>query len=520
MSTQAAHPAARQAAAASAPPPDVCTPADRYEELFVDVQRQRVFEDSKTFVDCAPRDEPAAILRAYRLQRDRPGFDLRRFVQEHFGPSQPARTPYVSVPGQSLAQHLDSLWPFLTREPRTHPVRGSLVQLPHRYVVPGGRFVELYYWDSYFTMLGLPHSGQHEMVHCMTDNFAHLIDTYGHVPNGTRTYYLTRSQPPMFAFMVQLCEASGGAPSIEYLAQLRREHAFWMDGEEEVGPCTAFRRVVAMPDGVVLNRYWDDRCTPREESWREDVATAAASARARHEVWRDLRAAAESGWDFSTRWMRDLDEGLSSTCTTDIVPVDLNSFLHTLEATIARLARAAGDAATAGAFERRSARRAEAIDRYCWDDEQGMYADWDTRTRRRLGVLTAATAAPLFCGVASARQAQAVAATLRSRLLAPGGLATTEHASGEQWDRPNGWAPLQWMAAEGLARYGCHGLAQEIRARWMHTVGTVDQRDGKLVEKYALRPQPEAAPTGGGGGEYPLQDGFGWTNGVVRCWAA
>jgi alpha,alpha-trehalase len=126
----------------------------------------------------------------------------------------------------------------------------------------------------------------------------------------------------------------------------------------------------------------------------------------------------------------------------------------------------------------------------------------------------------LFCGLASPQQARRVAATLRARLLAPGGLGTTEAASGEQWDRPNGWAPLQWMAVEGLARCGCQGLADEIRARWMRSVQTVYERDGKLVEKYALRSHEHEAPTGGGGGEYPLQDGFGWTNGVVRCWTA
>ena len=194
----------RQTAASRAPPPDDRTPADRYQELFVDVQRAAVFADSKTFVDCSPRKDPEEILAAYRAQRSRAGFDLPAFVHEHFEAPQPAHSDYVPVQGQGLAEHIDSLWPYLTRQPDQHPPRGSLLQLPHPYVVPGGRFVELYYWDSYFTMLGLSESGRPELVHAMTDNFAYLIDRYGHVPNGTRTYYLSRSQPPVLALMTQL----------------------------------------------------------------------------------------------------------------------------------------------------------------------------------------------------------------------------------------------------------------------------------------------------------------------------
>jgi alpha,alpha-trehalase len=520
MNVALPRPHARHAAAASAPPPDVLTPADRYLELFVAVQQEGVFHDSKTFVDCAPRHPPEDILRRYRATRHAPGFDLPGFVRAHFGSPAPARAGYVPVPGNSMAQHIDGLWPWLIREPLRHPQRGSLLQLPHRYVVPGGRFVELYYWDSYFTMLGLAESGYPDMVHCMTDNFAHLVDVYGHVPNGTRTYYLSRSQPPVFALMVQLCESRGGPPAIEYLPQLKREHEFWMDGAHGLAPGQARRRVVALPQGGVLNRYWDDRCTPREESWREDVTTAARSGRRHEEVWRDLRAAAESGWDFSTRWMADRRIGLPSIHTTDLVPVDLNCFLHELECTIARLARHAGDASAAQDFQQRAQARAAAIDRCCWNAAAGFYADWNWRTGHRSNVLSAATLVPLFCGIASRRQARAVEQTVRERLLAPGGLGTTEHDSGEQWDRPNGWAPLQWMAVEGLRRYGCNRTADEVRARWLDTVRVVYEREHRLVEKYALRASPHDTPHGGDGGEYPLQDGFGWTNGVLRRWLA
>ena len=514
----------RRAHASRCPPSDECTPADRYQEFFVDVQRAGVFADSKTFVDCAPRMHPVRILERYRDVRGAPDFDLAAFVHAHFLPEPPASSGYRFLPGQSVTEHIDGLWPYLTRHPTAHPPHGSLLPLPHPYVVPGGRFTEMYYWDSYFTMLGLAEGGRSELVHAMTDNFAFLIDHFGHVPNGNRTYYLSRSQPPAFALMTQLCEACGGPPGMEYLPQLLREHAFWMDGEQGLRPGRAHRRVVALPDGAVLNRYWDDRCAPREEAWREDVATAAESERPAEETWRHLRAAAESGWDFSTRWHAEDAQGramaaLSTIVTTDLLPVDLNALLHELECTIARLADAGGDAGTADAFARRAERRAVRMRELFWDEQGGFFVDYDWRRQARRHCLTAAALVPLFCGVASPAQARAMEPVVRARLLAPGGLATTECASGQQWDRPNGWAPLQWMASEGLHRYGCAQLADAIRGRWLATVQSLYEREGKLVEKYTLRADVRAPATGGGGGEYPLQDGFGWTNGVTRMWS-
>ncbi len=515
----------RQAEASQCPPADDRTPADRYQELFVAVQRERVFADSKSFVDCIPLAEPAAILSAYRSERERSGFNLLDFVHRFFrAPDFAPPHEYVSAPGRTLAAHIDSLWPVLTRTPRAHPMHGSLLPLPHPYVVPGGRFVELYYWDSYFTMLGLADSGCRDLLDSMTDNFAYLIETYGHVPNGTRTYYLSRSQPPVFALMTELSQAHGGQRAVDYLPQLRKEHGYWMDGAEGLRPGEAFRRVVALPGGGWLNRYWDDRDTPREESWREDVATAAESGRPAAEVYRDLRAAAESGWDFSSRWLHEprdsvaASESLATICTTRLLPVDLNAFLHKLECTIARLSEETGDGAAAKAFGQAAMARQAAMNRLMWNPAQGAYFDWDWRGACQRQCLTAAAVVPLFTGTASQAQAVGVADAVRGRLLAPGGLGTTEWASGQQWDRPNGWAPLQWMAACGLENYGISALAHEIRARWLETVSLVYERESKLVEKYTLRNVATGLPMGGGGGEYPLQDGFGWTNGVTRPW--
>ena len=491
---------------------DTLTPADRYQELFVAVQTQRVFPDSKTFVDCAPRQHPERILEAYRARNQEPGFDLKCFVQEHFEVYQRKPTEFVADPDNSLSEHIDRLWPVLTRQPRKHPEFSSLLPLPHDYVVPGGRFTEMYYWDSYFTMLGLDESGHCELLRSMADNFAYLIDTYGHVPNGNRSYYLSRSQPPVFALMTDLFEESGVHKAHDYLPQLRKEHAFWTEGGDQLRPGETHRRCVCLADGSVLNRYWDERDTPREESYLEDVETARSSSRPAHEVYRDLRAGAESGWDFSSRWLGD-PQRLSSIRTTKIVPIDLNCFLYHLERQICRLSEAKGWHSCAEEFRQRAQARIAAIDRYLWNEQQGAYFDYDWSLGQPRDNLTAATLTPLFVKLASERQAARVADVVRDRLLAPGGLSTTEMSgTGEQWDRPNGWAPLQWIGIRGLQYYGHDALALQIEERWLKIVSLLYERDSKLVEKYVLRPSAEHA----GGGEYPLQDGFGWTNGVTR----
>lgn len=487
------------------------TPAELYDGLFEEVQRKRVFPDGKTFVDALPKSEPAVILEEYRRQRSAPDFDLGAFVARHFTAPAEGADAYRSDPRHGVREHIDALWPLLTRQPDQAQPHSSLLPLPNPYVVPGGRFREIYYWDSYFTMLGLEESGRHDLSLAMLANFAHLIDRYGHVPNGNRTYYLSRSQPPFFAAMVELAAARDGADVYRrFLPQLERELAFWMEGAERLASGSAARRVVRLPDGSILNRHWDDRATPREESYREDVATARASGRPAEKVYRNLRAAAESGWDFSSRWLGD-GRRLETIRTVEIVPVDLNSLLYRLEQTLATAYRAAGDPAKARAASARAWARRAAMHRYLWSEERGAFGDYLWRERRLTGHVTTATLYPLFFGIATHEQSARVAAVVRATLLQPNGIATTTVNTGQQWDAPNGWAPLQWIAVRGLSDSGEGQLAREIACRWIRENVDAYRATGKLVEKYEISGVGPA-----GGGEYPLQDGFGWTNGVLR----
>ena len=524
--TETAAPTTPQPVAVPAPAPKATvaaallprSPRQLFPGLFEAVQLGRIFPDNKTFADAAPRQTPAAILAAWRREKARPGFRLKAFVETHFEVPTSTATAFQTNQAAGLRHHLDTLWTVLARPaaPAADSANAlaqfrSLVLLPHPYLVPGGRFREVYYWDSYFTMLGLAEANKTQLLRDITDNFAYLIGRFGFVPNGNRTYYLTRSQPPFFAGMVQLLARDrGNAELLRYRPALEAEYRYWMLGSATLKPGTAAHRAVRLPTGAVLNRYWDESSQPREESFAEDVAAAKKSKQPPAQFYRNVRAAAASGWDFSSRWFGAAG-GLGSIQTTDLVPVDLNCLLYQLEMTLAEAARVAGHLAQFRSYRARANQRQQALLALCWDAKAGWFQDYNWRTRRRSTVRSLAGVVPLAYGLATSAQAAKVAEGLRVSFLKPGGLLTTLSRTGQQWDAPNGWAPLQYLAEEGLTRYGQPTLADTITNRWVRLNSRVFLQTGKLLEKYDVLNVNRPA----GGGEYPLQDGFGWTNGVL-----
>ncbi|MBJ3813767.1 alpha,alpha-trehalase TreA [Shimwellia pseudoproteus] len=486
------------------------SPDELFGPLFTAVQSAQLFPDQKTFVDAVPRSDPLMILADYRMQRNQSGFDLKHFVEVNFTlPKEGAK--YVPPKGETLRKHIDNLWPVLTRATPQAEAWSSLLPLPNPYVVPGGRFREVYYWDSYFTMLGLAESGHMDSVRNMVNNFASEIDQWGHIPNGNRSYYLSRSQPPFFALMVELLAQGDEKTLGHYRPQLEKEYQYWMAGSDNLKPGEAGARVVKMQDGAILNRYWDDKNTPRPESWLQDINTAKSDpARPATDIYRDLRSAAASGWDFSSRWMDDAKK-LNTIRTTTIVPVDLNALLFQLEKTLSAASKATGDTAAARHYDELASARQHAMEKYLWNDSKGWYADYDLKKHQVRAQLTAAALFPLYVKAASSDRAAKMGQAVKNHLLQPGGLATTLVHSGQQWDAPNGWAPLQWVAVQGLVNYQQQPLASEVALRFLTNVQHTFNQQQKLVEKYDV----SGTGTGGGGGEYPLQDGFGWSNGVA-----
>lgn len=507
------------------PTPDVI-----YGQLFVEVQMQRIFPDNKTFVDCIAKRSPQLILQEYYQAKKDSSFDLKSFVLKNFDlPAAPPAFNYIQQE-KDVAKHINNLWSTLKRDADQPNPYSSLLPLPEPYIVPGGRFREIYYWDSYFTMLGLKECGDVETIEHMVNNFAFLIRTYGHIPNGNRSYYLSRSQPPFFALMVQLlAELKGKQVYCKYLTELEHEYGYWMEGAESLRPGESYKRVVRMKDGSYLNRYWDDNETPRQESFADDVKTAekavsdfisvrrfsseaamnSATDSIRRLTYRNLRAAACSGWDFSNRWFAD-GQNISTIETTQILPVDLNALMVQLQETVVMARKACGVKNPSAGFYSRGA-----FDKYFWNARKQFYTDFHFLNNTKQSVISLAGMFPLCFKTSDIKKqktkAMQMATVLKKNLLKEGGLVSVPTNTQQQWDAPNGWAPLQWMSAWGLNRCGQATLAKEIAKRWVKLNTDVYHRTGKLMEKYNVVDMKLEA----GGGEYPGQDGFGWTNGVL-----
>lgn len=486
----------------------VSTPDKRWGNLFKDVQLKRALGDNKTFVDMVPQYKPEIILKKYVQLKNKDSASLRAFVLGNF---YLPPTPEVTFSeGLSLNEHLTELWNTLTRTADKKLNYSSLLPLPGSYIVPGGRFREIYYWDSYFTMQGLAVSNRYDLIEDMLNNFKFLIDTYGHIPNGNRNYYLSRSQPPYFALMVQLLQQKkGDAVYKKYLSAMEKEYNWWMQGTANLNSMQAYRRVVKMPDGAILNRHFDDNNAPRQESYLQDVNTSKEYAGKDGKVFINLRAGAESGWDFSSRWFHDTLH-LNTIETINIIPVDLNSLLYAYEHVLSHAAKAGGFTAKAFGYNQKAQRRKAAILKYCWNKNLKYFFDYDFKQNHTTNKWSAAGAMPLFCEVATKEQAEDVKKILEEKFVKDGGLVTTIYHTGQQWDAPNGWAPLQYIAVKGLMNYGFNDLARTIAERWMAVNEKVFKATGKMLEKYNV----EDTSLESGGGEYPTQDGFGWSNGV------
>lgn len=503
------------------------TPDQIYGQLFIDVQLNKVFPDSKTFVDCTPIISPEQIVSRYKQEKTKAGFNLKAFVLKYF--KLPAQPKAYTSKTKDVRQHINNLWKVLQRS-ADKPLKGSsLLPLPKTYIVPGGRFREIYYWDSYFTMLGLKESKQYSLMESMVNNFAYMINTYGHIPNGNRTYYLSRSQPPFFSMMVELlASVKGNAVYNKYSTALQKERSYWSTKETEDDNSYLGKRACSIElDGNYINvsRYCDDLNIPRQESYVEDYNTAEIAAlefrkvvrfadsnrlnRAvdsiKRLVWHNLRSAAASGWDFSSRWMLRGEE-LYNTKTHDIIPVDLNCLVYHLKQTHER--------STATHDEKEMELYASTLKKnyrqLFFNEEIGWYCD-ATADGKVMNNPTLAGMYPMFFKLADEKDVPRIVEFLKQNFLKNGGVVTSLNNTGQQWDAPNGWAPLQWITIVGLENYGYHDLAKEIATRWVKLNKKVFASTGKLMEKYDVINTNKKA----GGGEYPSQDGFGWTNGVL-----
>ncbi|XP_065920770.1 trehalase-like isoform X2 [Dysidea avara] len=478
--------------------------------------------------------DPSTVLDNFsRLPTPPTDEQLRQFVAGNFNstpdlvnwqpPDWVERPAFVdSIRDEQLRQwalNLTAIWPKLGRQlsPDVHanPQRHSLLPVPNPFIVAGGRFSEFYYWDSYWIVRGLLLCEMYDTARGMIENMATLIDQYGLVPNGGRVYYSRRSQPPLLTQMVAAYYNATENDTFvkEILPLLEKEYHFWQYS----------RFVVLEPSDLPVNYYATDTNLPRPESYQEDYNTSRAISNetARSELFTNLASAAESGWDFSSRWLDTegpMADQLASIRTTSVVPVELNAILCQNEATLAWFNNITGNYTGAYYYNEARQEREEIFDEMFWNETTGTWRDIDITTGQHLDGFYLSSVAPLVWGCGPSNTSRQLS-TLRylkdaGFLDYPGGIPTSTVDSGQQWDFPNAWPPLQWMFIYGLSQGSHESLkmaAKEAAQKWVNANWIGWKVNNTMYEKYDC--EVPGAP--GRGGEYIVQSGFGWTNGVI-----
>ncbi|XP_011820281.1 PREDICTED: trehalase isoform X1 [Mandrillus leucophaeus] len=507
-------------------------------ELLHQVQMAKLYQDDKQFVDMPLSIAPEQVLQTFtELSRDHnhsiPREQLQAFVQEHFQAKGQELQPWTPADWKDSPQFLQKisdaklrvwagqlhqLWKKLGKKMKpevlSHPERFSLIYSEHPFIVPGGRFVEFYYWDSYWVMEGLLLSEMAETVKGMLQNFLDLVKTYGHVPNGGRVYYLQRSQPPLLTLMMDcyLTHTNDTTFLQENIETLALELDFW----------TKNRTVSVSLEGknYLLNRYYVPYGGPRPESYSKDAELADTLPEGdREALWAELKAGAESGWDFSSRWLigGPNPNSLSGIRTSKLVPVDLNAFLCQAEELMSKFYSRLGNDSQATKYRTLRAQRLAALNAVLWDEETGAWFDYDLENKKKNQEFYPSNLTPLWAGCFSDPGVadKALKYLEDSRILTyQYGIPTSLQKTGQQWDFPNAWAPLQDLVIRGLAKAPlprAQEVAFQLAQNWIRTNFDVYSQKSAMYEKYDISNGGQP----GGGGEYEVQEGFGWTNGVV-----
>nr|XP_053607357.1 uncharacterized protein LOC128673501 [Plodia interpunctella] len=532
-------------ATASDLPPSCDRPVYCDSALLHHVQMARVFSDSKTFVDYEMRYDQETTLAAFdqllKDTNDKPDRDqLRQFVDMYFNNDTTTElenwmpTDYTENPEflnsiadedlRKFGKDINDIWPILgkkvTAKVFENPDRHSLIPVSHGFIIPGGRFKELYYWDTYWIIEGLLVSGMTDTVKNVIENLMELVEKVGHIPNGSRWYYQQRSQPPLLTAMVAAYFEQ--TSDTEFLANkidiLEKEIKYWLDTQ-----IVAFEK-----DGrtYTLLRYYAPSEGPRPESYYEDYTNAQKfeTEDRKREFYVDLKSAAESGWDFSSRWFIEQDGSndgdLTMIHTKDLIPVDLNAiFANALNnmAYFKAVLKRPNEAAHWGYLARQWR---SSIEDVLWDEEGGVWFDYDMSHKKHRKYFFASNIAPLWMGAIEdsflEKHAHRVVKYLRNSkgLDYPGGIPASLNYTKEQWDFPNAWPPLVSIVVNALEMIGteeAQKLAFDVAQTWVRACHKGFTEHKQMFEKYDVQ-----TPGGfGDGGEYTLQFGFGWSNGVV-----
>lgn len=400
----------------------------------------------------------------------------------------------------------------------------GLLYLPHDYVVPGGRFNEMYGWDSYFIQLGLLRDGEIHLAKSLVDQFVYEVEHYGTVLNANRTYMLTRSQPPVFTLMILAAyrHLQDRDWLLSTLSAAESYYYYW-NVPPHLNQATGLSHYYDLGEGPapeVIASEKDEHGRTHYERIRDYYRTHTVEGydvnlyydKTRHHLtdlfFKGDRSMRESGLDPTDRF------GPFSIDIIHYAPVCLNVLLYQMEQDMAEINQILGHHDAVTSWRDRAHNRHRMIDKFLWDEDKGQYYDYNFRTGRRRHYDYVTTFYPLWAGIASESQAKKVVQQL-DRYEAPGGLRTSTQVTGNQWDAPFGWAPLNWIAIEGLRRYGYTREAERIARKFVSLLVQEFTRKGTLLEKYDVEACSGDVSDEIHFGYSTNEIGFGWTNGVL-----
>jgi alpha,alpha-trehalase len=397
----------------------------------------------------------------------------------------------------------------------------GLLYLPFPYVVPGGRFNEMYGWDSYFIQVGLLRAGEIELARNMADNFIYQIEHYGQILNANRTYYLTRSQPPFLTAMVLgVYQRTGDKEWLrKSLPAIETYYEYWTTGDHQVleTGLSRYHDAGTGPAPEVVADERDEQGRTHYDRVREYFRTHEVTDydvddyydRDKDELtalfYKGDRAMRESGFDPSNRF------GQFNADILNYNPVCLNSLLYLMEVETARIQNILGRPQAARIWSKRASDRRARMNRLMWDPDDGLYYDYNFKTKqvRRYPFVT--TFYPLWTGIATRGQAARIMNNLEQFERA-GGLQTSTQKTGSQWDAPFGWAPMQMIAVAGMRRYGYNSAADRIAIKFLSLVLKEFSEHNVIVEKYDVERRDSQIRGGLRFGYSSNEIGFGWTN--------
>ncbi|XP_018901981.2 trehalase isoform X1 [Bemisia tabaci] len=516
-------------------------------ELLHDVELAHIYPDSKTFVDKRMKfSEPYILSKYEELKAKNEGKppskeELVDFVSEHFEDGdelekwdppdfKPETTLMAKVSDEGYKKFLSGLqqvWKILARkikpEVNENSDRYSLIYVPNGFCIPGGRFRELYYWDTYWIINGLLLSDMNDTAKGIIENLLSLVQKIGFIPNGSRVYYLNRSQPPLLIQMMNnYYKATNDFQFIKKnIKTLTKEFEWWQTN----------RKVKFIKDKKTYNmfRYYAPSNGPRPESYREDyeIAQTLPSESERTRWYTRIKSAAESGWDFSSRWFIKDGAGngtLLDVHTPSIIPVDLNAFLHKNAVLLSEWWYMMGDKYRGKYFKEIAEKLLASINEVLWNENIGSWFDYDLINKQHRKYFFPSNIAPLWTESYSQPKnfmaAKVIEYIKREKIIKDDytvhyhGIPSSLERTGQQWDFPNAWAPVQVFLIQGLDRTNvpqAQAIALKLAQDWVHSNYLGFQKTGFMYEKYNV----EKAGDNGGGGEYESQIGFGWSNGVV-----